>query len=64
MLSAAFNQQYVVDDENNVVKFEVIDDLRVAKDVYPYIVKISDITESDDVIFDTGVTYQFETYCG
>ena len=64
MLSAAFKQEYVVDDENNVVKFELIDDLRVAKDVYPYIVRISDITDSEDVVLDTAVTYQFETYCG
>jgi len=64
VLSAAFKQEYVVDDENNVVKFELIDDLRVAKDVYPYIVRISDITDSEDVVLDTAVTYQFETYCG
>ena len=49
---------------DGVVKFPLIEDLRVRKDVYPYIVKVSGITESDAAILDTAVTYQFETYCG
>ena len=61
--SAAFKQGYV-DDASHVVKFELIDDLRVAKDVYEYIVKISGITESGAAWVDTARTYQFETYCG
>lgn len=64
-LSADFNQDYVLDTESNVLKFEIVDDveLKVKKASYPYIVRISEITESEDVIWEDG-GYTFTVRCG
>ena len=54
------------DEENNVVRFEIVDDVikKVQKGTYPYVVRMSDITDApDEEIWEDGA-FEFEVRCG
>ena len=53
--STAFETTYeTLDDppENPTIQFSLRADLKNVKDAYTYVVRVSEITESDDVIFE------------
>ena len=70
-LSASFDQEgHVEDIDAGTVTFTVIEELRTAKDDYPYMVKVTLDTDHggtldiEDVMFDTSQSYIFKTMCG
>ena len=62
--STDFEPEFEWLDDEQMVQFGILNDLRNTKATYTYIVRISEITESDDVIFDPSAPFTFETVCG
>ena len=62
--STAFDPVFELLDDEQMVQFGITNDLKNTKATYTYIVRISDITESEDVIFEPSARYSFETVCG
>ena len=64
-LSTDFQPEYVVNEADGLIQFELTDrpEIKTIKASYQYRIRVSDLTESDDVIFEDSV-FTFKTICG
>ena len=62
--STAFEPEFQLLHDEQLVQFDMISWLKTVKASYTYILRISDITDTDVVIFDPSARFTFETVCG
>ena len=64
--SIYFEQGVLVEgeDSSQEIHFKLLEDYKNIKDEYTYILRGSDITASEDVIFDPELSFTFAVVCG
>ena len=63
-VAEAFDPAWVLNEAESVVEFTMTDEWKNRKLDFPYIVRVSDITNSDEVIFDLGSVNHLTLFCG